>query len=261
MTVTSKVRNEALETEIALRQELAACYRIFDHLGWVELIYNHITARVPGPGHHFLINPFGLMYREVTAANLVKIDLEGRVVGNSGHKANPAGFVIHSAIHGALPEAQCVMHTHTTAGMAVACKRDGLAMTNFYSAMLYGQVAYHTFEGITVNPDEKGRLLAAMGAHRQLILRNHGLLTWGSTIPEAFARMWTLNRACEVQLASGSIAGPDLAVPAEVCEQASREALQFKPEYGAGRDVFDALRRVVDAKDKSYLDISGLDLA
>lgn len=238
--------------EAKLREELAACYRIFDHLGWVELIYNHITVKVPGPEHHFLINPFGLMYREVTASNLVKIDLEGHVVERSQYPVNPAGFVVHSAIHAAVPQAKCVMHTHTTAGMAVACKQGGLAMTNFYSAMLYGQVAYHMFEGITVNPEEKGRLLANMGTDRQLILRNHGLLTWGETIPEAFARMWTLNRACEVQLASGSMAGEDLLVPREVCEQSSREALQFKPEYGAGRDMFSALRRLVDARDPSY---------
>ena len=238
--------------ESELRRDLAACYRIFDHLGWVELIYNHITVKVPGPDHHFLINPFGLMYREVTASNLVKVDLQGRIVGASAHPVNPAGFVTHSAIHEALPQAACVMHTHTTAGMAVACKQAGLTMTNFYSAMLYGQVAYHAFEGITVNPDEKTRLVASLGGHRQLILRNHGLLTWGESIPEAFARMWTLNRACEIQVASGSIAGEDIEIPREVCEQASREALQFKPEYGAGADIFNALRRVIEAKDSGY---------
>jgi ribulose-5-phosphate 4-epimerase/fuculose-1-phosphate aldolase len=241
-------------TEADLRRDLAACYRIFDHLGWVELIYNHITVKVPGPEHHFLINPFGLMYCEVTASNLVKIDLEGRIVGKSAYPVNPAGFVTHSAIHEALPQAACVMHTHTTAGMAVACKEDGLAMTNFYAAMLYGQVAYHDFEGITVNPAEKERMIASLGGRRQLILRNHGLLTWGETIPEAFARMWTLNRACEIQCASGAISGDDIAIPAAVCEQASREALQFKPEYGAGADVFEALRRRIDARDRGYRD-------
>ncbi len=239
-------------TEADARRDLAACYRIFDHLGWTELIYNHITVKVPGPEQHFLINPFGLMYREVTASNLVKIDLQGRIIGDARHPVNPAGFVTHSAIHEALPQAKCVMHVHTTAGMAVACKEGGLAMTNFYSAMLYNQIGYHTFEGITVNPGEKARLVASLGPHRYLILRNHGLLTWGESIPEAFARMWTLNRACEIQLASGAIAGADIPIPHEVCEQASRQALQFQPKYGAGSDVFEALRRVIDAKDPAY---------
>jgi ribulose-5-phosphate 4-epimerase/fuculose-1-phosphate aldolase len=238
--------------ERRLRQDLAACYRIFDHLGWVELIYNHITVRVPGPEHQFLINPFGLTYREVTAGNLVKIDLGGRTVGRSDWPVNPAGFVIHGAIHGAVPEARCVMHTHTTAGMAVACKRHGLSPTNFYAAQLHGQVAYHDFEGITVNPEERDRLLASMGGRRQLILRNHGLLTWGETIPEAFVRMWTLQRACEVQMASESMRGDDIPIPDHAAEQATRVSLQFDPRFGAGRDVFEALRRIVDAKDPSY---------
>ncbi len=252
MGATAIPATDSFASEATLRQELAACYRIFDHLGWVELIYNHITVKVPGPGHHFLINPFGLMYREVTASNLVKIDLEGRVIGKSQYPVNPAGFVVHSAIHAHLDAAQCVMHTHTTAGMAVACKQGGLAMSNFYSAMLYDEIAYHTFEGITVNPEEKTRLLTSMGNKRQLILRNHGLLTWGETIPEAFVRMWTLNRACEIQLASQAMAGDDIPIPPEVGAQSSREALQFKPEYGAGRDVFEALKRIIDAKDTSY---------
>lgn len=251
-----EISKQAIPTmeEAQLRQELAACYRIFDHLGWVELIYNHITVRVPDTDHHFLINPFGLMYREVTASNLVKIDIDGHVVGPSIHSVNPAGFVVHSALHEALPNAKCIMHTHTTAGMAVACKRDGLAFTNFYSAMLYDQVAYHDFEGITVHPEEKERLLASIGQKRQVILRNHGLLTWGETIAEAFVRMWTLNRACEIQLASGSIHGEDLPIPPNVCEQCSRDALQFKPEYGGGNDVFVALRRLIDEKNPSYRD-------
>ncbi|MGE4062898.1 MAG: class II aldolase/adducin family protein [Rhodospirillaceae bacterium] len=251
-TVASNVNLSAPQTEAELRVELAAAYRIFDHLGWVELIYNHLTVKVPGPERHFLINPFGLMYREVTASNLVKIDLEGRIVGQSRYPVNPAGFVAHSAIHEAKPEALCIMHTHTTAGMAVACKKGGLAMTNFYAAMLYDQVAYHDFEGITVNLDEKPRLVASLGNKRHLILRNHGLLTWGQTIPEAFVRLWTLNRACEIQMACSSMAGEDIPVPPEVCAQAARECLHLNADYGAGRDVFDALRRIIDAKDPSY---------
>jgi ribulose-5-phosphate 4-epimerase/fuculose-1-phosphate aldolase len=241
-------------TEAELRRELAACYRIFDHLGWVELIYNHITVKVPGPERHFLINPFGLMYREVTASNLVKVDLEGRIVGPSRYPINPAGFVAHSAIHAARPEALCIMHTHTTAGMAVACKKQGLTPTNFYAAMLHGRVAYHDFEGITVNPDEKPRLVASLGDKRHMIMRNHGLLAWGETIPEAFMHLWTLNRACEIQAASSAMPGEDILIPPEICAHAAREALHTKPRYGAGRDVFEALRRIIHEKDPGYLD-------
>lgn len=251
-TATSARPSAISEAEWALRVDLAACYRIFDHLGWIELIYNHITVRVPGPETHFLINPFGLMYREVTASNLVKIDLEGNIIGPSDWPVNPAGFTIHSAIHAARPQAHCVMHTHTTAGMAVACKADGLAWTNFYAAQIYGQVAYHDFEGITVEPGEKARLLADLGDKRLMILRNHGLLAWGETIAEAFVRLWTLQRACEIQLAAESIPGPTIPVSPEACAQASRVSLQFDATYGGGRDVFEALRRRVDAIDPSY---------
>ncbi len=143
--------------EWTARVQLAACYRIFAYLGWVELIYNHITLRLAGPDKHFLINPFGLMYSEVRASNLVKIDLKGNVVGYSDWPVNPAGFTVHAAIHDGVPGAHCVMHTHTTAGMAVACARSGLSMSNFYSAQLHGKLAYHDFEGITVHPDEGPR--------------------------------------------------------------------------------------------------------
>ncbi len=240
------------EAEWLLRVELAACYRIFDHLGWTELIYNHITARVPGPDVHFLINPFGLMYREVTASSLVKIDTAGNVIGEPAWGINPAGFVIHSAIHTNVPDAHCVMHTHTTEGMAVACKEGGLDWNNFYSAQIYDQVAYHDFEGITVEEGEKERLVASLGGKRLLILRNHGLLSWGETIPEALVRLWTLNRACQIQIAAEGLPGPSIPLSEEVRRQCARVSLQFDPQYGGGRDVFEALRRTVDAIDSSY---------
>jgi ribulose-5-phosphate 4-epimerase/fuculose-1-phosphate aldolase len=260
MAIASDIRGEAAgdrpanisAEEWALRVELAACYRIFDHFGWNELIYNHITARAPGPGTHFLINPFGLMYHEVTASNLVKIDLDGNIVGDSAWPVNPAGFVVHSAIHENLRAAHCVMHIHTTAGSAVAGKAEGLTWTNFYAALIYKQVAYHDFEGVTVNPDEKQRLLASLGNKRILILRNHGLLAWGETVAEALMRLWTVHRACEVQLASDSMAGETIEISREAGEQASAAALQFSAEFGAGEDVFAALKRVIDAKDPSY---------
>src|ERR1041385_4181776 len=148
-------RNDISPEEWALRVELAACYRIFAHIGWTELIYNHITLRVPGPARHFLINPFGLHYSEVTASNLVKIDLDGNIIGRSDWGINPAGYVAHSAVHAVRHDAHCIMHTHTTAGMAVACSQGGLEYTNFYSAQLYGLIAYHDFEGVTVDTDER----------------------------------------------------------------------------------------------------------
>ena len=145
---------------------LAACYRVFAHLGWTEMIYNHITLRVPGPDKHLLINPFGLHYTEITASNLVKIDLDGKILSDSPWPINPAGLAPHATVHKNIDNAHCVMHTHTTAGLAVACTRGGLSMTNFYSAQLYGKVAYHDFEGITVEADEGPRMLPAWAASR-----------------------------------------------------------------------------------------------
>ncbi|MGG1943450.1 class II aldolase/adducin family protein [Trinickia sp. NRRL B-1857] len=239
------------DTERALRIELAGTYRIFAMLGWTELIYNHITLRVPGPGTQFLINPFGLHYTEVTASNLLKIDLAGNVLEPSPYRFNPAGFVVHAAIHGAVDDAHCVMHTHTTAGLAVACCEQGLENANFYSAQLDGMVAYHDFEGITVRSDEGPRLVANLGARRLMILRNHGLLAVGSTIAQTFARLWTLNRACEIQLATAALGGARAIAP-DITARCTRDALQFDPAHGAGQDVLDALLRQVDKIDPSY---------
>jgi ribulose-5-phosphate 4-epimerase/fuculose-1-phosphate aldolase len=233
------------------RVQLATCYRIFAQLGWTELIYNHITLRLPGPDKHFLINPFGLLYSEVRASNLVRIDLDGNVVGRSQWPVNPAGFTIHAAIHDAIAGAHCVMHTHTTAGMAVACARRGLSMSNFYSAQLHGKLAYHDFEGITVHADEGPRLIRAISDKQAVILRNHGLLAWGDTIPRTFAILWLLNRACEIQLASTAM-GQVLEIPEDIQRKSTRDSLQFSARFGAGQDVFDALTRVIDRIDPSY---------
>ncbi|HZY17342.1 MAG TPA: class II aldolase/adducin family protein [Ramlibacter sp.] len=237
------------------RVQLAACYRVFDLLGWTEMIYNHITVRLPdtvtGGRKHFLINPFGLHYSEVTASNLLKIDVEGNKLDDNPWPVNPAGFTVHAAIHDNLPEAHCVMHTHTTAGLAVACSASGLAQNNFYSAQLHGLVAYHDFEGITIHADEAPRLLAAIGDKPAVILRNHGLLTWGRTLPLAFVRLWTLQRACEVQVAQ-AVLGPAIPVPEHVAERTVADSFQFDQRFGAGQDVFDALVRRVDRLDPSY---------
>lgn len=233
------------------RVQLAACYRIFAYLGWTELIYNHITLRLPGPDKHFLINPFGLHYTEVGASNLVKIGLDGAIVGESAWPVNPAGFTVHAAIHEGIPGAHCVMHTHTTAGMAVACSAQGLSMSNFYSAQLHDKVAYHDFEGITVHAAEGPRLVRDIGERPAVILRNHGLLAWADTVPRAFAMLWTLNRACEIQLAATAM-GPVREIAEEIQRRCTRDSLQFNPKFGSGQDVFDALTRLVERADPSY---------
>jgi ribulose-5-phosphate 4-epimerase/fuculose-1-phosphate aldolase len=237
------------EAERTARVQLAACYRIFNHLGWVEMIFNHITLRVPGPEKLFLINPFGLHYSEITASSLLLIDIQGNPVRDSKYPVNRAGFVIHSAIHAALPEAHCVMHTHTTTGMAVASLKEGLSPTNFYAAQLHGGVAYHDFEGITVDEGEQQRLVASIGKKKAVILRNHGLLTWGPTVQEAYMTLWTLQRACDVQIAS-SAAGPLNPIRDEVFAQTVRES--GPGEKRTCDDVFAAMQRLVDAKDPSY---------
>jgi len=239
------------EAEREARVQLAACYRIFNQLGWVEMIFNHITLRVPGPEKLFLINPFGLHYSEITTSSLVLIDIDGNPVRESKWPVNKAGFVIHSAIHGSVGNAHCVMHTHTTTGMAVACLKDGLSPTNFYAAQLHGGVAYHDFEGITVEDAERKRLLASIGSRRAVILRNHGLLAWGPSLPEAFMTLWTLQRACDVQIAASG-AGALNPIGSEVFAQTVRES--GPGEKRTCDDVFAAMQRLVDAKDPSYRD-------
>jgi ribulose-5-phosphate 4-epimerase/fuculose-1-phosphate aldolase len=237
------------DQERQARVRLAACYRIFDLLGWTEAIFNHITLRVEGPETVFLINPFGLHYREVTASKLVAVDLEGRPVRPSPYPINLAGYVTHSAIHANIPRAHCVMHTHTTSGSAVACLKDGLSHDSFYGAQLYGRVAYHDFEGITVNVDERARMLASIGDKRVVILRNHGLLTWGETLEEAFAWLWTLQRACDIQIAA-ACAGAAIRLSERVLAQTRLEAGADQPDVC--KAVFDAFVRQIDAVDDGY---------
>jgi len=235
--------------EWALRQQLAACYHVFDFLGWAESIFNHISLRVPGPEHHFLMNPFGLNYEEVTASNLVKVDLAGENVEAGPYRGNPAGFAIHGAIHETRADAQCVIHTHTTAGMAVACKDGGLDHDNFYAALLHGRVAYHEFEGITVRPDERPRLLASLAEKTVLILRNHGLLVLGPDLPTAFLLYWTLQRACEIQAATAAMSGPDRTLSDAVRNQSGIDARRFDADGRLAQVMFDAtVRRMRSAR-------------
>lgn len=245
--------------EWRLRQELAACYRLIAHFRMTDLIFTHISVRLPGPEHHFLINPYGLFFDEITASSLVKIDLDGNAVEPSPYKVNPAGFVIHSAIHGARDDAQCVLHTHTKAGCAVAAQACGLLPLNQISLEFYNNVAYHDYEGIALDLDEQKRLVADLGSKPTLILRNHGLLTVGRTVQQAFLRMYYLEKACEIQLAAQ--AGGQLVMPSkEVCEHTERQFNdadravadgQFKDEDGYDL-AWTALLRLLDRIDPSY---------
>ena len=241
-------------TETELRIQLAACYRIFDYMGWSEMIYNHITVKIPGDNEHFLINPYGLHYQEVKASNLVKVDIAGNKVDDSPYAVNPAGMVIHTAIHAARPDIHCIAHTHTTEGMAVACSQEGLRSDNFYSALLNDRIAYHDFEGITVMDDEKPRLVKSIGDKNILILRNHGLLVGGRSIAEAFQTMWGLQRACEVQVATDATGKPTIAIGDEVLAR-TQQLLSLQAMGGpSGGLEFDALTRLVTKIDPSFKD-------
>ena len=225
------------------RLELAALYRAFDWQGWTESIYNHITARVLGAERHYLINPYGLNYNEVTATNLVKVNLAGESMGGSNYPVNKAGFVIHSAIHAAREDAHCIIHTHTTAGSAVATKKDGLRYDNFYSATLYGQVAYHDFEGVTTDLAEQPRLVKSLGTKSILILRNHGLLVACASVPEAYMVYWTLQRACEIQVATDAMRGDNLPIAQRVLDETPARTQAFRSGARPGGLPFDALLR------------------
>jgi len=238
--------------EWALRVQLAGASRVAAHLGWSELIYTHISMRVPGPEHHFLINPYGPRFDEVTASSLVKVNERGETVGPQEYKANKAGFIIHSAIHMARPDAQCVWHMHTLAGMAVSAQDEGLLPAHMYSHNFWNRLSYHDFEGPSMRLDERARLTASLGPDNQaIILRNHGLLTTGRTIPEAFIRFWRLNRACEIQLAAQSA---KLRLPSpQVCEQSFAMGEEFLTDRAdLGQLEFDSILRKLEARDASY---------
>jgi ribulose-5-phosphate 4-epimerase/fuculose-1-phosphate aldolase len=196
----SEVRGLVSPEEWQVRVDLAACYRLVAHYKWDDLIFTHVSARVPGPEHHFLINPYGLMFDEITASSLVKIDLDGNVVLDNGYSVNRAGFVIHSAIHAGRDDAQCVMHTHTLNGVAVSAQPGGVLPISQQSLLVLSDLAYHDYEGIAVNDDEKPRLVADLGASNYLMLRNHGLLTCGASIPDAFLAMYRFETTCSIQI-------------------------------------------------------------
>ena len=238
--------------EWEVRQQLAACYRIFDHLGWAESIYNHITVKVPDEDGAFLINPFGLMYSEITASNLVKIDIDGNTLSGN-YPVNKAGFTQHSRFHRELPNAHAICHTHTTATMAVCSMEGGLQPVNFYACNFIGRIAYHDFEGVTVRDEEGDRLVANLGDKSILMLRNHGPVILGRTIPEVFLQHWALQRACEIQLATMA-AGTPIRISDDVVAVHQRDIGQTQLPGGPGAADFAAWTRVIDRIDPSWRD-------
>ncbi|MCP9222352.1 class II aldolase/adducin family protein [Erythrobacter sp. LQ02-29] len=240
------------EAEWQARLDLAACYRIFDHLGWSESIYNHISLAVPDQEGAFLINPFGLLYDEVTASNLVKIDVEGNNIGGSPYMVNKAGFTQHAHFHRELGErANAICHVHTTETMAVCSHEGGLLPTNFYACGFQGQIGYHDFEGVTVRGEEGDRLVDNLGKHSVLMLRNHGPVVMGRTIQQMFMQMWALQRACEIQVATLSMGNP-VVVQQDVLDVHQRDLAQMSSQGGAGLFDFEAWKRRVDRINDSW---------
>jgi ribulose-5-phosphate 4-epimerase/fuculose-1-phosphate aldolase len=252
---TDRRADAVSDEEWALRVRLAAAYRILDTLGWTETIYGHVTLRVPGADEHFLINPYGLRYDEVTASNLVKVDLEGLIIGPSNFPINPAGFVIHSAIHGARHDVGCVMHIHTVAGMAVAAQKHGLLPISMPATGFHGRIAYHDYEGPSIDLGERERLVRSLGDKKVLILRTHGLLTCGATLEEAFILMFRLQRACEIQVTAQAGGAPLIEPSQEVCERAAAltdEFLNANDGLPVGKLEFDSYMRLVERRDPAF---------
>ncbi len=219
------VRSQVTADEWETRVNLAATYRLVAQFGWSDLIFTHISARVPGGSHHFLINPYGLLFDEVTASSLVKIDLDGNKVMDSPHDINPAGFTIHSAIHAARDDAQCVLHVHSVNGIAVSAQRDGVLPLSQQSIFVLASLGYHDYEGVALNAEEKPRLVANLGNKHFLMLRNHGLLTVANSIPDAFLYMYLFETTCMIQVRAQAGGG---------------ELTQVTFFPGAGRDLDEA---------------------
>src|SRR5579883_71830 len=237
------------EEERKARIELAACYRLAQREGWDELIYNHISARVPGPDHHFLINPFGLAFEEVTASNLVKVDLDGTIVGQSAYPINAAGFTIHSAVHAARPEVGCVIHLHTEAGMAISMLEDGLKPLSQTAMFFHGRIAYHDYEGLALNLEERERLVRDLGDKSIMILRNHGTLVAGNTVGQAFVMMYLLEKSARAQLRAMTC-NSKLHKASEASAQITSAIIS--KGFGGAEIAWQAMLRRLDRVDQSY---------
>jgi ribulose-5-phosphate 4-epimerase/fuculose-1-phosphate aldolase len=246
------LKDKVSEQEWQARVDLAACYRLVAMHGWDDLIYTHISARIPGT-EHLLINAFGLAFDEITASNLVKIDIDGNIIDDDGlFEINPAGFTIHSAIHQVRHDAMCVIHLHTKETMAVASLEEGLLPISQYAMFPYPSLAYHDYEGLAVNPDEKLRLQQDLGDKNHMLLRNHGGLTIGATVGDAFMRMYDFNRACEVQLLIQSTGQPFIAVPEEVVNKIVSHAKVVHSGSTGGQKSWPAMLRRVYRNDPHF---------
>jgi ribulose-5-phosphate 4-epimerase/fuculose-1-phosphate aldolase len=240
------------DAELAVRRDLAAAYRLCALSGWDDLIYTHISARVPGPEHHFLVNPLGLGFDEITASNLVKIDLDGTVIGGGPYRPNAAGFVIHGAIHSAREDARCVMHLHTEAGMALSTLEEGLLPLTQHAMRFHGRLGYHDYEGIALSADEKRRFIDDLGDNIGLILRNHGTLTVGRSVGQAFTETFYLEKAARAQLLALSTGRPLVVPPPEVIDLTVR---QWVEDLATSEDrEWPSLVRKLDRADPSYRD-------
>jgi ribulose-5-phosphate 4-epimerase/fuculose-1-phosphate aldolase len=239
------------EQEWQLRVDLAAAYRLVAMYGWSDLVFTHISARVPGPEHHFLINPYGLMFDEITASSLIKVDQDCNKLITSPYPVNPAGFVIHSAVHAARPDIQCVLHTHTRAGIAVSAQKNGVLPISQQSTFVLASLAYHDYEGVAFRDEEKPRLQADMGEANFLMLRNHGLLTVGKTIADAFLSMYTFENTCQIQIAAQSGGGELTPVDPRIIDGVGH-AMKVQTGGLGGAFAWPALIRKLDKIDPGY---------
>ena len=250
VVISRKAEAAAMSAEERqMRIDLAACYRLIAHYDMDDLFATHISARVPGPEEHFLLNPYGLLYTQITASNLVKVDLNGNIVQDTEYSINPAGFVIHSAIHAARPDAKCVIHTHTVAGMAVSVMEEGLLPLTQKSMRFYNRIGYHDYEGVADDLDERSRLVASLGKHGALILRNHGLLTCGGTVARAFFLMRNLEKSCKAQIAAMSSGAKLIKLSPNLMEHA---ATQFEGGVDGRANGWPSLLKMLDGIDPSY---------
>ena len=249
----STIRDQVSAEEWQARVDLAAAYRLVALHGWDDLIFTHISARVPGPEHHFLLNPYGTMFDEVTASSLVKIDLEGNKMMESPHVINPAGFTIHSAVHAAREDALCVMHLHTKYGIAVSAQKNGLLPLSQHAMFALSSLAYHDYEGLALDEEEKPRLVADFGDKKFLILRNHGLLTVGRTAAEAFLGMFLLERACQIQILAQSGGGELSPISGKIIGRVASQMDAVTVGQGAAL-AWPGLLRKLDRIDQSYRD-------
>jgi ribulose-5-phosphate 4-epimerase/fuculose-1-phosphate aldolase len=248
-----QLRAQVSAEEWALRIDLAACYRLVARHGWADLVFTHISARVPGEHDRFLINPYGLLFGEITASSLVKVDAEGRIVDGSPWPVNPAGFTIHSAIHGARHDVQCVLHTHTVNGIAVSAQAGGVLPVSQQSIFVLSSLGYHDYEGVALRDDEKPRLVRDLGERSFLMLRNHGLLTVGASVADAFLAMYLFATTCAIQVRAQS-GGCDLVrIHPQILASAQQQAAQVTKNLG-GALAWPALLRLLDRDDPSFRD-------